>query len=136
MKGKRRVIIAEEIVRIKKSEHNHAEKQLCETREQLRDVSFRLLLAEEKERKQIALEIHDGISQHWALVKLRVEGILKHLDEEIATPLRQIIPLIQVGLEESRRIQMNLRPALLDQLGILATISWLCREFQKAPVPP
>jgi signal transduction histidine kinase len=36
-----------------------------------------------------------------------------------------------VGLEETRRIQMNLRPALLDDLGILATISWFCREFQK-----
>jgi signal transduction histidine kinase len=57
---------------------------------------------------------------------------LKHLDEEKATTLEDILPLIQMGLEESRRIQMKLRPALLDQLGILATISWYCREFQKA----
>jgi signal transduction histidine kinase len=35
-------------------------------------------------------------------------------------------------MEETRRIQLNLRPALLDDLGILATMSWFCREFQKA----
>ena len=35
-------------------------------------------------------------------------------------------------MEETRRIQMNLRPPLLDDLGILATIIWVGREFQKA----
>jgi signal transduction histidine kinase len=123
---------SEEMLRTEKVERQHAEKELGKTQEQLREVSFRLLLAEETERKRIAQEIHDGISQHWSTVKLRVEEILKNLDQHIATPLEDILPLIRVGLEESRRIQMHLRPALLDDLGILATITWFCREFQKA----
>jgi len=123
---------AEEMLRSEKVERGHAEKELGKTQKQLREVSFRLLLAEETERKRIAQEIHDGISQHWSTVKLRVEEILKNLDQHIATPLEDILPLIRVGLEESRRIQMHLRPALLDDLGILATIKWFCREFQKA----
>ena len=123
---------ADELLQFEKSEHRHSEEELGKTREQLRDVSFKLLLAEETERKRIAQEIHDGIAQHWATVKLRVERILEQLGKEIATPLKDILPIIQVGLEETRRIQMNLRPALLDDLGILATISWFCREFQKA----
>ena len=123
---------AEELLLFEKVEHRHSEKELGKTREQLRDVSFKLLLAEETERKRIAQEIHDGIAQHWATVKMRVERILNQLGKEIATPLQDILPIIQVGLEETRRIQMNLRPALLDDLGILATISWFCREFQKA----
>ena len=122
----------DELLQFEKVEHRHSEKELGKTRDQLRDVSFRLLLAEETERKRIAQEIHDGIGQHWATVKLRVERILDQLGKEIATPLQDILPIIQVGLEETRRIQMNLRPALLDDLGILATISWFCREFQKA----
>ena len=122
---------ADELLQFKKCEHRHSEEELGKTREQLRDVSFKLLLAEETERKRIAQEIHDGIAQHWAMVKIRVEGILDQLGKEIATPLKDILPIIQVGLEETRRIQMNLRPALLDDLGILATISWFCREFQK-----
>jgi signal transduction histidine kinase len=123
---------AKELLLFEKVEHRHSEEELGKTREQLRDVSFKLLLAEETERKRIAQEIHDGIAQHWATVKMRVERILNQLGQEIATPLQDILPIIQVGLEETRRIQMNLRPALLDDLGILATISWFCREFQKA----
>jgi signal transduction histidine kinase len=123
---------AEEILQFEKVEHRHSDEELGKTRGQLRDVSFKLLLAEETERKRIAQEIHDGIAQHWATVKLRVERILDQLGKEITTPLQDILPIIQVGLEETRRIQMNLRPALLDDLGILATIGWFCREFQKA----
>jgi len=122
----------EEILQFEKVEHRHSEEELGKTRDQLREVSFKLLLAEETERKRIAQEIHDGITQHWATVKIRVERILNQLSKEIATPLKDILPIIQVGLEETRRIQMNLRPALLDDLGILATLNWFCREFQKA----
>jgi len=123
---------ADELLQFAKVEHRHSEEALGKARDQLRDVSFRLLLAEETERKRIAQEIHDGITQHWSTVKLRVERVLDQLGKEIATPLKDILPIIQVGLEETRRIQMNLRPALLDDLGILATLNWFCREFQKA----
>jgi signal transduction histidine kinase len=123
---------ADELLQFAKVEHRHSEEELGKARDQLRDVSFKLLLAEETERKRIAQEIHDGITQHWSTVKLRVERILDQLGKEIATPLKDILPIIQVGLEETRRIQMNLRPALLDDLGILATLNWFCREFQKA----
>jgi len=122
----------DELLQFEKGEHRHSEEELGKTREQLRDVSIRLLLAEETERKRIAQEIHDGIAQHWAIVKTRVQNILDQLGKEIAKPLMDILPIIQVALEETRRIQMNLRPALLDDLGILATISWFSREFQKA----
>ena len=40
------------------------------------------------------------------------------------------MPMIQETIEEARRVQMDLRPSILDDLGILATLSWLCREFQ------
>jgi signal transduction histidine kinase len=121
-----------EILHFEKMEHRHSEEELGRTREQLRDVSFKLLQAEETERKRIAQEIHDGVGQHWVIVKHRVENIIAQLGKEIRVPLEDILPIIQVGMEETRRIQMNLRPTLLDDLGILATISWFCREFQKA----
>ncbi len=111
---------------------HHAEQELGETKTQLKDVSFKLLLAEENERKRIAQEIHDGIGQHWSTVKLQLENVLEQLGKEIATPLEGLLPVIQTGIEETRRIQMNLRPALLDDLGILATINWFVREFKKA----
>jgi len=111
---------------------DHLELRVKARTEELRNLSAKLLVAQEEERRRIALEIHDGISQHWVLVKLRVEETFKYLDEEERTAAGDILSLIQLGLEESRRIQMKLRPALLDQLGIVATIGWHCREFQKA----
>ena len=44
--------------------------------------------------------------------------------------LRGVIPLVQQAIEEVRRIHTDLRPSILDDLGILATINWFCREFQ------
>jgi signal transduction histidine kinase len=123
---------AEETLQAEKVGRRHAEDELGGTKAQLKDVSFKLLLAEETERKRIAQEIHDGIGQHWYTVKIRLENILKQLSQEIAAPLKDILPIVQVGMEETRRIQMNLRPALLDDLGILATINWFVREFKKA----
>jgi signal transduction histidine kinase len=123
---------AEEILQTEKVGRQRAEGELGETKARLKDVSFKLLLAEETERKRIAQEIHDGIGQYWSTVKLRLETILKQLGKEIATPLEDVLPIIQVGIEETRRIQMNLRPALLDDLGILPTINWFLREFKKA----
>jgi signal transduction histidine kinase len=46
------------------------------------------------------------------------------------TALKSLIPIVQGAIEEARRIQMNLRPSMLDDLGILATISWFCRQFE------
>jgi signal transduction histidine kinase len=54
----------------------------------------------------------------------------KSIGKTRAKPLESLIPMIQAGIEEVRRIQMDLRPSLLDDLGLLATIDWFCREFQ------
>jgi signal transduction histidine kinase len=122
---------AEETLQSERVRRHHTEEELGQTRAQLKDVSFKLLLAEEIERKRIAQEIHDGIGQHWSTVRLRLENVVGQLGKEITTPLEDLLPVIQAGMEGTRRIQMNLRPALLDDLGILATINWFVREFKK-----
>jgi PAS domain S-box-containing protein len=116
------------------TERKLAQEALQQSEEQLRYLSSQLLSAEENERKRIARELHDGIGQYLTAVKFRVENILQQMDrvkaKRIAGPLETIIPLIQQSIEESRRIQMDLRPSILDDLGIQATLSWFCREFQ------
>jgi signal transduction histidine kinase len=51
--------------------------------------------------------------------------------KEIADSLETLLPIIQTSIEESRRIQMDLRPSVLDDLGIIATLTWFSREFQQ-----
>jgi PAS domain S-box-containing protein len=101
---------------------------------ELRILSNQLLSAEEKERKRIASELHDGIGQALSAIKFSVENVLRELDDHKdaldLNPLETVIPLTQKTIEEVRRIVKDLRPSILDDLGILATIAWFCREFQ------
>ena len=55
------------------------------------------------------------------------------MNQDVATAesLEGLIPTVQQAIEESRRIMTALHPSMLDDLGILPTIDWHCREFQK-----
>ena len=112
-----------------------AEDALRESGKELRILSNQLLSAEEKERKRIARELHDSIGQALSAIKFSVENALGQLrkvsDPSELEPLEGLIPLTQKTIEEVRRIVKDLRPSILDDLGILATINWFCREFQK-----
>jgi PAS domain S-box-containing protein len=110
------------------TERKKTERQLRESEERLRYLSAQLIKAQEKERKLIAGEVHDSIGSSLGAIKFRVEQILQKGD---ITDRDDILPMIQKAIEESRRIQMALRPSSLDDLGILPTLNWFCREFQK-----
>jgi PAS domain S-box-containing protein len=113
------------------------EEELRESESRLRLLSSELLTVQEAERKRIAREIHDSIGQTLAAIKFGLESKLSQMSAGAPPPgvsVESIISLTQNGIEESRRIQMDLRPSLLDDLGILATIGWFTREFQKVYV--
>jgi signal transduction histidine kinase len=116
------------------TQRRKAEQSLRESGKELRILSNQLLSAEEKERKRIARELHDGIGQALSAIKFSVENSLRQLrneaDHSELKSLEAIIPLTQKTIEEVRRIVKDLRPSILDDLGILATITWFCREFQ------
>ena len=117
------------------TERKRAEEALKESGNRLRTLSSQLLTVQENERKRIAREIHDGIGQILTAIKFKVEDITQQMSKGKAyvkeKSLEPIIPLIQESIEEVRRIQMDLRPSTLDDLGILATTDWFCREFEK-----
>ncbi len=107
-----------------------AREALKESEKRVKRLSHQLLLAEEKERKRISHEIHDGLGQLLNAIKFKVEDI--HQKSERVDEINQYkdtIRLIQQSIDEARRIQMNLRPSILDDLGILPTMDWLCRVF-------
>ena len=117
-----------------RTKRRKAEQALRESGKELRILSNQLLSAEEKERKRIARELHDGIGQALSAIKFSVENSLRQLrneaDHSELKSLEAVIPLTQKTIEEVRRIVKDLRPSILDDLGILATINWFCREFQ------
>jgi PAS domain S-box-containing protein len=110
------------------------ETALQKSESELRFLSSQLLSAEETERKRIARELHDGIGASLGAIKFSIENVLNQVDrsnaENAVGSLEEVISLTQQAIEEVRRIIIDLRPSILDDLGILPTITWFCREFQ------
>ncbi len=109
------------------------EDALRESEGRLRMLSSQLLMVQEKERREIARDLHDGIGQMLTAIKFKIEDILNPRNrKEIrlkGADLQSLIPMIRESIEEVRRIQMNLRPSILDDIGIIATLKWFSREF-------
>jgi len=109
---------------------------LCEAREELRRLSLLSISIQEDERRRIALDLHDGLGQSLSLLKLSIEKAARLLAEggttEAGEFLRQLAPRVDQALAEVRRVSTQLRPSMLDDLGMLPTLSWFFREFEAA----
>lgn len=108
---------------------------LRESENRLRLLTSQLFTAQENERKRIAHEIHDSLGACLGAIKFKVEDALqkaKTKSQSLVTEeqLETVVKMVQECAEESRRIQMDLRPSILDDLGILPALSWFCRRFQ------
>jgi PAS domain S-box-containing protein len=110
------------------------EEALRKSEKELRLLSSQLFSAEENERKRIAQELHDSIGQSLSAIKFKVESTMNQRDKGsdmgATGSLESVVVLVQEALEEVRRIVMDLRPSTLDDLGIIPTVRWFCREFQ------
>ncbi len=109
------------------------EADLRKSQSGLRQLSTALINAQERERKLIAQEIHDGMGASLAATRFKVEAVFKEMGDnnpQASAALESIIPIVQGAIEEARRIQMSLRPSVLDDIGILATINWFCRQYE------
>ncbi len=115
------------------TERKKVEEELRVSQEELRHLSAQLLEAQERERKRVARELHDGLGQTLSAMKFRIENTIGELDAEeqaeSAAALKNLVSMAQRAVEEVRRISKNLWPSILDDLGLLPTISWFCREF-------
>ena len=106
-----------------------ADAQLSEdNRRQLRELSAEVISAQEEERKRIARELHDETSQALATLDLNLERIQAALSdaaarERVATS-RQLLQQTMDGL---RKLVYDLRPTMLDDLGLLPAIRWYAR---------
>jgi signal transduction histidine kinase len=115
------------------SDRRTLEHRLRESEDVRRDLSSQLLTSLETERRRVAAELHDGLGQMLTSIKMRVEATLPFIKGGQTTNaeemLGKIVPMIQGTMDEVRSISMALRPSILDDLGIIATIGWFCRNF-------
>jgi signal transduction histidine kinase len=122
-----------EDLKTENEERLKVEIELRESESHLRELSSQLLNAQEKERRLVAQEIHDSLGSSLAATKFKVETAIKEVGKnhpQTRAVLGSILPMLQETIQETRRIQTNLRPPMLDDLGILPTISWFCRQYE------
>jgi len=109
--------------------------KLQESRQRLQTLSEKLADAQERERKLVAQELHDSIGANLTAIKFALESKLDQMDRSSKSPagisLEQIIAMVQDTMEETQRISTNLRPSILDDMGIIKTIGWICRKFSE-----
>lgn len=109
---------------------------VCASQNELRRLSAQILTIQENERHRIATDLHDGIGQSLTLIRLELENCSDMLAANALNDVKKTLLLlrseIQQTMDELRRVAMDLRPSTLDDLGILATLSWFFREFENA----
>ncbi len=111
-----------------------SEDALRESEKQLDYLSAQLLVVQENERRKVAAELHDNLGQVLTAIKYNIEGVMNRVPPgaSFAGDLEAVIPLMQGAVDSVRRIYTQLRPSVLDDLGIKAAISWYSREFESA----
>ncbi|MGD9244687.1 MAG: PAS domain-containing sensor histidine kinase [Desulfobacterales bacterium] len=100
----------------------------------LRDLSSRLVNAQESERKLVSQELHDGIGGKLTAIKYSLEKILSEINQSsnvLADSLNDVLSILHDTIDETQRIYRNLHPSILDDLGLKAAIRSVCREFNE-----
>jgi len=109
-----------------------AEEKLLAYQEKLRSLASELTLLEERERRQVAADLHDHVSQALAISKLKIEALRKHhLDAAVLAELEEIRRLIEGTIQDTRSLIFDLSPPILYELGLKAALEWLAERIQE-----
>ncbi len=116
------------------TERKKVEEQLRNSVEQQRQLSVRLQAVREEERTRIAREIHDELGQALTALKMDLSWLAKQSSinqKELLEKIEPMSKLMDETIQTVRRIATDLRPAILDDLGLVAALEWQSQDFQE-----
>ncbi len=130
MKRLARLILAIDI-----TEKLEATREFRKNTAQLRELSDHLLNIRETERTNIAREIHDELGQQLTILKMDVSWLhhklQKYEDASLLQKSGDTLKMLNETIKTVRRIATELRPSMLDDLGLIEAIEWQSKEFEK-----
>ncbi len=128
------LLTANELMKKMLDEGKRAEEKLARSRERLRNLSEHLQSLLEEERTRIAREIHDELGQALTAMKLDLSLIRRSLLSgglaDQSAKIHDIERAVTRIIRTVRRISTELRPGILDELGVAAAIEWMAKDFQ------
>jgi PAS domain S-box-containing protein len=115
------------------TERKKVQQELLKSREELRQLSNHLENIREEERMHIAREIHDELGQHLTVIKMDISRLGKKIagNEVLEKEIQEILEMINTIVATVRKISSELRPSMLDDLGLVAALEWYSRDFVK-----
>ncbi len=92
--------------------------------------SSQLLTVDDQREERIAFDLHEGIAQNLAAIKMTLEQLAddNNSNSILLSKINTIVPMVQAAIQDTRDIAMDLRPPLLNDFGLAATIKWACEK--------
>lgn len=118
------------------TERKRAEKVLEQYAARLQALSRRLLTVQEEERRHLARELHDEFGQILTTITLHLHAAKKLAGGAALPRLEECATLLQQAGEQVRSLALELRPTMLDTLGLEATLRWLAKHHQQRTGTP
>ncbi|MEA3212739.1 MAG: hypothetical protein QOE70_5796 [Chthoniobacter sp.] len=110
------------------SERKQAERQVEHFAELFQALSHHLLHIQEEERRHLARELHDEIGQTLTAAKLNLKIIAPEVPPAVAGRVEDSIQILDRLLQQVRQLSLDLRPPLLDELGLVPALRWLADQ--------
>jgi PAS domain S-box-containing protein len=115
------------------TEQKETERKLKESRNQLRSLAERLQMIREEERSVVSREIHDDLGQVLTALKMDISSLQNKSNIELSELIDRtdkMLELVNSSIQTVKRIATELRPGILDDLGLFSAIEWQVEEFQ------
>jgi len=112
------------------TELKQAEEEQQRSLEQLRALAARLQKVREEERTKVAREIHDELGQALTAIMIDVSSLSHELPVDKKQQSESTLKLVEETIQSVRRISTELRPVILDAVGLVAAIEWAGEEFE------
>lgn len=122
------------------------DRELRDCEERLRNLASQVLLAEERERRALAVRLHDDVGQSLVVAKMRLDSLPPSPSAEQVWEVRdEVLQLIDEALGQARSLTCDLSPPILYEVGLTAALKWLAAQCQRrhglslevnADVPP